>query len=62
MARVETDEGHRMGTVFRWLMRIAGGMVLLIVLAVVGVYYLASRSLPEYDKTRAVEGLSAGVV
>lgn len=61
MARVETDEGHRMGTVFRWLMRIAGGMVLLIVLAVVGVYYLASRSLPEYDKTRAVEGLSAGV-
>jgi len=61
MARVETDEGHRMARVFRWLMRIAGGMIILIVLAVLGVYYLASRSLPEYDKTRAVEGLAAEV-
>ncbi|WP_375690839.1 penicillin acylase family protein [Pseudooceanicola sp. LIPI14-2-Ac024] len=50
-----------MGTVFRWLLRIAGGMVILAVIAVLGVYYLASRSLPTYDKTRAVEGLSAEV-
>ncbi|MGR3248483.1 MAG: penicillin acylase family protein [Paracoccus sp. (in: a-proteobacteria)] len=46
-----------MGMVFRWLLRLAGGLVLLVVIAVIGVYWLASRSLPDYDKTRRVAGL-----
>ena len=50
-----------MGTVFRWLLRIAGAMVVLVGLAALGVYYLASRSLPEYDRTARVTGLSAPV-
>tara|TARA_R110000868_G_scaffold408790_3_gene692704 strand:+ start:73360 stop:75798 length:2439 start_codon:yes stop_codon:yes gene_type:complete len=36
-------------------------MIVLAVLAVVGVYYLASRSLPDYDKTLSVKGISAPV-
>ena len=47
--------------VFKWLFRIAGGLVVLIVLAIVVVYFLLSRSLPEYDKTLAVEGISGPV-
>ncbi|MWB77445.1 penicillin acylase family protein [Pseudooceanicola sp. 216_PA32_1] len=50
-----------MGTVFRWLLRIAGAMVVLAGLAALGVYYLASRSLPEYDRTARVTGLTAPV-
>ena len=50
-----------MRTVFRWLLRIAGAMVVLAALAVVGMYYLASRSLPDYDRTARVEGLTAPV-
>ncbi|OWU83591.1 penicillin acylase [Oceanicola sp. 22II-s10i] len=50
-----------MRTVFRWLLRIAAGMVLLITAGVIGVYYLASRSLPDYDKTLVVSGLSGPV-
>lgn len=50
-----------MATVFRWLLRLCMAAVVLAVLAVVGVYYLASRSLPEYTKTLVVGGLSAPV-
>ena len=39
-----------MGQVFYWLLRITTGLLVVAVLAVVMVYYLASRSLPEYDK------------
>jgi penicillin amidase len=39
-----------MGQVFHWLLRITTGLLVVAVLAVVMVYYLASRSLPEYDK------------
>ncbi|MFK7881252.1 penicillin acylase family protein [Roseobacter sp.] len=39
-----------MGLIFRWLMRLAATLVVCVVLGVVIVYYLASRSLPEYDK------------
>ncbi|WP_010140809.1 penicillin acylase family protein [Oceanicola sp. S124] len=46
---------------FRWLLRLAGGLIALTVLAVVGIYFLAARSLPDYDKTLRVEGLSAPV-
>jgi penicillin amidase len=48
-----------MAVVFQWLVRLA---VVLIVLAVLGVgmtYYLASRSLPDYDATLKVSGLAA---
>ncbi len=47
-----------MGTVFRWLLRIAAGLVLLVVLGIALVYYLASQSLPDYDRTVAVHGLT----
>ena len=50
-----------MGFVFRWLLRLATALVVLITLGVVAVWYLASRSLPEYDKTLEVAGLSAPV-
>lgn len=42
----------------RWLLRIAAAMVILIVVAIAGVYYLASRSLPDYDKTLKVDGIA----
>ena len=50
-----------MAQVFRWLMRIAAGLVVLIVLAIMGVYYFASRSLPDYNRSVSVAGLSAPV-
>ncbi len=37
--------------VFRWLLRIAAGMILLAVLAIVMVYWFAGRSLPDYNRT-----------
>ena len=45
----------------RWLMRVAVALVVIAVLAVASVYYLASRSLPDYDKTLRVEGIAAPV-
>ena len=48
-----------MATVFRWLLRIAAGLVILAVLAVGLVYYLAAQSLPDYDKTLEVAGQAA---
>ncbi|MEB8388322.1 penicillin acylase family protein [Rhodobacteraceae bacterium KMM 6894] len=50
-----------MSEVFKWLMRIAGGLVALAVLAALGLYILLARSLPDYDKTLAIDGLSAPV-
>ena len=50
-----------MGLVFRWLMRIASGLVLLTLAAIGLVYFLASQSLPDYDQTLDVKGLSAPV-
>jgi len=38
-------------TLFRWLIRIAAVFVGLSVLGVFAVYYLASRSLPDYNQT-----------
>ena len=46
---------------FKWLLRIAGGMVLLALIAVIGIYFLLSRSLPDYDKTLQVRGLTSEV-
>ncbi|UWQ55669.1 penicillin acylase family protein [Leisingera caerulea] len=50
-----------MGHLFRWLLRIAAGLILLSVLTALLVYYLASQSLPEYDKDLALPGLSSPV-
>ncbi|MFY0310799.1 penicillin acylase family protein [Leisingera sp. D0M16] len=50
-----------MGHLFRWLLRIAAGLILLSVLATLLIYYLASQSLPEYDKELALPGLSSPV-
>ncbi|QAX29526.1 penicillin acylase family protein [Leisingera sp. NJS204] len=50
-----------MGHLFRWLMRIAAGLILLSVLAALLVYYLASQSLPEYNKELSLPGLSSPV-
>lgn len=47
--------------VLQWLLRIAGAMLVLAVLAVSLIYYLASRSLPEYQKTLETAGVSAPV-
>jgi penicillin amidase len=50
-----------LGKVFLWLFRIATGLVVLAVIAVALVYWFASRSLPDYDKTLRVAGISAPV-
>ncbi|WP_170395970.1 penicillin acylase family protein [Ruegeria arenilitoris] len=50
-----------MGFVFRWLVRITTGLVLLALAAVALVYFLASQSLPDYDQTVEVRGLNAPV-
>ena len=46
---------------FRWLLRIATALVVLSVVVVVGVYYFLSRSLPDYDATWTVRGVSGPV-
>ncbi|MCP9482095.1 penicillin acylase family protein [Shimia sp. CNT1-13L.2] len=50
-----------MGVFFQWLLRIAGGLVFLAAALVMLAYFLASRSLPEYDKTLEIGGISAPV-
>ncbi|MEC3861056.1 penicillin acylase family protein [Mesobacterium sp. TK19101] len=50
-----------MAQVFRWLFRLTTAALVLAVLAVVAVYYLASRSLPEYNKTLQVAGITSDV-
>ncbi|MEL7279016.1 MAG: penicillin acylase family protein [Pseudomonadota bacterium] len=50
-----------MSQVFKWLFRIAGGMVILTVLTILVFYFLLSRSLPIYDKEMDVTGISAPV-
>lgn len=50
-----------MALVFRWLVRLATALIALIALAVLLAYYFASRSLPDYDATYELAGLSAPV-
>ncbi|WP_412070688.1 penicillin acylase family protein [Pseudooceanicola nanhaiensis] len=54
-------EAVELGIVFRWLLRIATALVALVALGAVVVYFLAARSLPEYDKTLVVPGITAEV-
>lgn len=48
-------------TLFRWLLRLTIGLIVMLVLTGVLVWYFAVRSLPDYDATLAVQGLSAPV-
>ncbi len=50
-----------MGLVFRWLVRLTTGLILLAIAAVGLVYFLASQSLPEYNQSLEVEGITAPV-
>lgn len=45
-----------MAVVFRWFVRITVFAIVMAVVSVIGVYYLASRSLPDYDKTITLTG------
>ncbi len=47
--------------VFRWMLRLFTGMIVLSVLAGVMLYYFLSRSLPDYDEDFAISGISAPV-
>ncbi len=50
-----------MSQTFRWLLRIFTGLAALGALALILVYYFASRSLPDYSATHDVEGVKAPV-
>ena len=50
-----------MSLLFQWLIRLAAVLVGLAVLTVVLIYYLASRSLPDYDATLEMANLNAPV-
>ncbi|ARE38403.1 Penicillin amidase family protein [Rhodovulum sp. P5] len=50
-----------MSILFRWLLRLFIGTALVVLIALAGVYFLASRSLPDFDATHRVAGLSAPV-
>lgn len=50
-----------MHKLFRWTMRLFTALVVLIGLATTMVYYLASRSLPDYSAELRLEGISAPV-
>ena len=50
-----------MPMILKWLFRAAGGLVALALVAGLVGYVLLSRSLPDYDKRMAVEGISAPV-
>ncbi|MDP5216285.1 penicillin acylase family protein [Ruegeria sp. 2205SS24-7] len=50
-----------MRLIFRWLLRIASGLILLVLAGVALVYFLASQSLPDYNREVAVTGLTAPV-
>ncbi|HHC29413.1 MAG TPA: penicillin acylase family protein, partial [Rhodobacterales bacterium] len=50
-----------MGRLFRWTVRAVTAALLLALFALVFVYYLAARSLPDYSGTHPVRGISAPV-
>ena len=50
-----------MALLFRWLFRLASGLVVLVVAVLALAYYFASRSLPDYEGTFDVIGISAPV-
>ena len=47
--------------VFRWLLRLLSGMIILALLALVVGYYFLSRSLPDYNEDFTLQGVTAPV-
>lgn len=50
-----------MARLFNWLLRLFGGLVLLGLAGLILVYYLASRSLPDYDEDFKLPGISGTI-
>jgi penicillin amidase len=50
-----------MALIFRWLVRLAVSLVVLSVLSVGLIYWIAARSLPDYDDTVAVSGITGKI-
>jgi penicillin amidase len=50
-----------MALIFSWLIRLTAGLIVLSVAAVALIYWLASRSLPDYSDTVSVPGISASI-
>ncbi|RWR06048.1 penicillin acylase family protein [Paenirhodobacter populi] len=50
-----------MYSLFRWMVRLVSAALALLVLAAAGAWYFAARSLPDYDATYTVAGISAPV-
>ncbi|ODT59392.1 MULTISPECIES: penicillin acylase family protein [Paracoccus] len=48
-------------TLFRWLLRLTIGLIVLLVLSAVLVWYFAVRSLPDYGASHRVQGITAPV-
>ena len=48
-------------TAFRWLLRILTALILLALVAAAGLYYVTSRSLPDYSADYQIDGISAPV-
>lgn len=48
-------------TLFRWFFYIAVGLFATILIGMAGIWYFAARSLPNYDRTTTLAGLSAPV-
>jgi penicillin amidase len=48
-----------MGFILKWLLRLCAALLAVVAIGTAGVYYLAARSLPEYDATVTVQGLTA---
>src|SRR6056297_3975140 len=53
------DKATPVAVMIKWLLRVAGAVVVLSLLALLATYMLLSRSLPDYDKRLAVRGLDA---
>ena len=50
-----------MVVIFRWTLRLTGGVIIAALLMAVLAYLLAARSLPDYTKTLKVDGITASV-
>ena len=48
-------------TAFRWMVRIVTGLVVLTLLVGWGIYYILSRSLPDYNESFEIAGITAPV-
>lgn len=50
-----------MSSLFKWMVRLVSAAMVLALVAIIFVYYLASRSLPDYQAEREVIGLTAPI-